>query len=129
MKASATYYTGEGCLFEPHWRMKTTPGVVPAALELQQRLGTHRPAPPLPPDVSLDTCLGVHTGPVVVGPLEGDAQRLYTAGGATSHLATRLQHLAAPGTVVLSDATTSWYTMRCSVRLSGASHCPSPPPR
>jgi class 3 adenylate cyclase len=107
-EGTMTHYTGEGfmALFgaplahEDHARR-----AVLAALELQQRLGTHRPAPPLPPDVSLDACLGVHTGPVVVGPLEGDAQRLYTAVGATTHLATRLQHLAASGTVVLSDTT------------------------
>src|SRR5262245_5961911 len=102
------HYTGEGFMVlfgapmahEDHARR-----AVLAALELQQRLGTHRPAPPLPPDVSLDACLGIHTGPVVIGPLEGDAQRLYTAVGATIHLAARLQHLAAPGTVVLSDTT------------------------
>ena len=107
-EGTMTHYTGKGfmALFgaplahEDHARR-----AVLAALELQQRLGAHRPAPPLPPDVSLNACLGVHTGPVVVGPLEGDTQRLYTAVGATTHLAIRLQHLAAPGTVVLSDAT------------------------
>jgi class 3 adenylate cyclase/predicted ATPase len=101
-------YTGEGfmALFgapvaqEDHARR-----AVLAALELQQRLRAQRPTTALPQDVALDACLGVHTGPVVVGPLQGDPQRLYTAVGATTHLATRLPHLAAPGTVVLSDAT------------------------
>jgi predicted ATPase/class 3 adenylate cyclase len=103
-----THYTGEGfmALFgapvaqEDHARR-----AVLAALELQQRLGAHRPTATLPQDVALTACLGVHTGPVVVGPLQGDAQRLYTAVGATTSLATRLQHLAATGTVVLSDTT------------------------
>ena len=49
--------------------------------------------------------LGLHTGPVVIGPLEYDPQRPYTAVGDTLALATRLQQQAAPDTVLVSAAT------------------------
>ncbi|MGH8058436.1 MAG: AAA family ATPase, partial [Candidatus Entotheonellia bacterium] len=44
-------------------------------------------------------------GPVVVGYLDSDPPRLYTAVGDTTHVVTRLLSLAAPGPVVLSEAT------------------------
>ena len=49
--------------------------------------------------------LGLHTGPVVVGPLAQDPQRLYTAGGDTLARATRLQQQATSDTVLCSAAT------------------------
>ncbi len=49
--------------------------------------------------------MGLHTGPVVVGPLVHDPQRPYTAVGDTLVLATRLQQQAAPDTVLVSAAT------------------------
>ena len=49
--------------------------------------------------------LGLHTGPVVVGPLAPDQQRLYTAGGDTLVRATQLQQQAAPDTVLCSAVT------------------------
>ena len=76
-----------------------------AALELRQ----HLQAQPL---LRLQTrgeavlaCMGVHTGSAVVGHLPHEPQRLYTAVGASTHLATRLQHLARPGTILISAAT------------------------
>ena len=76
-----------------------------AALDLKQRL---RELPALrrqPQDGPLSVCIGLHTGQVVVGYLGHDARQLYTAAGETSHLASRLQQLAAPGTVLISEAT------------------------
>ena len=49
--------------------------------------------------------LGLHTGPVVVGPLAYEPQRPYTAAGETLQLATRLQQRAAPDTLLVSAAT------------------------
>jgi AAA ATPase-like protein len=49
--------------------------------------------------------MGLHSGLVVVGGLGQDPQRLATAVGAPLHVATRLQQLAAPGTILLSAAT------------------------
>lgn len=107
-EGTMTQYTDAGfmALFgAPVAHEDHTRRAVLAALEFQQQLGFHRPTMTLPQDMRLQACLGVHTGPVVIGPLEGADQRLYTAVGATTHLATRLQSLAAPGTVVLSDTT------------------------
>jgi DNA-binding winged helix-turn-helix (wHTH) protein/class 3 adenylate cyclase len=74
-----------------------------AALELRQRLRV--------PDTirgqshGVAVRLGLHTGPVVVGPLAYEPQRLYTAAGDILRLATRLQHQATPDTCLVSAAT------------------------
>ena len=49
--------------------------------------------------------IGVHSGPVVIGRIGDDLRMDYTAVGDTTNLANRLQHLAEPGSVVLSEAT------------------------
>jgi hypothetical protein len=59
----------------------------------------------LPQDITLVVCIGLHTGPIVVGYLDSDPQRLYTAVSETTYVVTRLLSLAAPGTVVLSETT------------------------
>ncbi|HET8644291.1 MAG TPA: AAA family ATPase, partial [Vicinamibacteria bacterium] len=74
-----------------------------AALELRQRLNTPDALRGQPHGVAVR--LGLHTGPVVVGPLVHDPQRPYTAVGDTLSLATRLQQQAAPDTVLVSAAT------------------------
>jgi len=49
--------------------------------------------------------IGIHSGPVVVGRIGDDLRMDYTAVGDTTNLADRLQKLAAPGSVLLSDTT------------------------
>jgi class 3 adenylate cyclase/tetratricopeptide (TPR) repeat protein len=49
--------------------------------------------------------IGVHSGPVVVGRIGDDLRMDYTAVGDTTNLAARLQGLARPGTVLISEAT------------------------
>jgi adenylate cyclase len=49
--------------------------------------------------------LGINTGPVVVGRIGDDLRMDYTAQGETVNLAARLQTAAAPGAVLISDAT------------------------
>jgi class 3 adenylate cyclase/tetratricopeptide (TPR) repeat protein len=49
--------------------------------------------------------IGVHTGPVVVGGFGTDLKRDYTAIGDTPNVAARLQTVAAPGSILISDAT------------------------
>ena len=78
------------------------PGVL-AALELRQRL--HAPNALRGQPHGLAVRLGLHTGPVVVGPLAYEPQRPYTATGDTLHLATRLQQQAAADTLLVSAAT------------------------
>ena len=48
---------------------------------------------------------GMNTGLVVVGKIGDDLRMDYTAVGDTTNLAARLQQLAEPGTVVISEAT------------------------
>jgi class 3 adenylate cyclase/tetratricopeptide (TPR) repeat protein len=74
-----------------------------AAFELRQRL--HAPDALREQPHSVAVCLGLHTGPVVVGPLVHDPQLPYTAVGDTLHVATRLQQQAAPDTILVSAAT------------------------
>ena len=49
--------------------------------------------------------IGIHTGLVVVGKIGDDLRMDYTAVGDTTNLANRLQGLARPGSVVISEAT------------------------
>jgi DNA-binding winged helix-turn-helix (wHTH) protein len=74
-----------------------------AALELSQRLRAPDAVQGQPQGVTV--CLGLHTGPVIVGHLTHDPQQPYTASGDTLRLATRLQQQAAPGTLLLSATT------------------------
>jgi class 3 adenylate cyclase/DNA-binding winged helix-turn-helix (wHTH) protein len=76
-----------------------------AALELRQRLGTPQALPGHQHRAPLAVSMGVHTGPVVVGGLDINPQRLYTALGTTTALAAHLQHVAPSEGIVLSAAT------------------------
>lgn len=53
----------------------------------------------------LEARIGIHTGTVVAGTVGNDLKMDYTAIGDTTNLAARLQGLARPGTVLISDAT------------------------
>ena len=55
----------------------------------------------------LELRIGVHTGPVVVGEMGGGTKRERLAVGATVNVAARLQGVAEPNSVVISDATHS----------------------
>ncbi len=55
--------------------------------------------------VDLQLRLGLNTGLVVVGRIGDDLRMDYTAVGDTTHLASRVQGLAEPGTILITDAT------------------------
>ena len=56
-------------------------------------------------DVELQARIGIHTGPVVVGTVGNDFKMDYTATGDTTNLAARLESMAAPGVILISEAT------------------------
>ena len=99
-----THIAGEGFLalfgaplaHEDHARR-----AVLTAVALQQALQERTEGVSLAVPLSI----GVHTGPVVVGGLGEESQRLYTTVGETIELANRLRQLAAPGVILLSAAT------------------------
>jgi class 3 adenylate cyclase len=74
-----------------------------AALELRQRLHASDALRGQPHGVALR--LGLHTGPVVVGPLAYAPQRPYIAASDTLHLVKQLQQQAMPDTILVSAAT------------------------
>ena len=76
-----------------------------AGLELRQHLHSQPLLRILTRGAAVSAYMGVHTGSAVVGRLSHEPQRLYTAVGTSTHLATRLQHLARPGTILMSAAT------------------------
>jgi class 3 adenylate cyclase/tetratricopeptide (TPR) repeat protein len=55
--------------------------------------------------LDLPVRIGVHTGPVVFGPVGDSLPMDYTVIGDTANVAARLQQAAEPGTILLSEAT------------------------
>jgi class 3 adenylate cyclase/predicted ATPase len=55
--------------------------------------------------VQLAVRLGIHTGPVVVGEMGGSGRHEHLATGETVNIASRVEGLAAPNTVVMSQVT------------------------
>ena len=55
--------------------------------------------------ISLQVRMGINSDLVVAGTIGGEQQRIYTAVGNTIHIANRLKHLAAPGTIMISANT------------------------
>jgi class 3 adenylate cyclase/tetratricopeptide (TPR) repeat protein len=74
------------------------------AIGLQRRLCEHGATLEHTSGEALAVCIGLHTGLVVVGGLGDDGGKLFTAVGPTMQIAIQLQQLAAPGTILLSEA-------------------------
>jgi class 3 adenylate cyclase len=80
------------------------PRAIRAALEIQAALeARNRARAPQSPEVRAR--IGIHSGPVVVSRLGGDARSETLALGDTVNIASRLDSLAEPGGVVASEAT------------------------
>src|ERR1700758_1798483 len=75
-----------------------------AALAIQRAL--HEGGATADPELfELTVRIGIHTGPVVFGPVADNLAMDYTVIGDTANVAARLQHAAEPGTILLSEAT------------------------
>lgn len=72
--------------------------IVEVMPSLRRRVGVRTPVP-------LEVRVGIHTGPVVVGEIGDGARREQLAMGTTPNLAARLQGLAEPGSLVISETT------------------------
>ncbi|MCK6553510.1 AAA family ATPase [Candidatus Binatia bacterium] len=78
---------------------------VRAALAIRSALGRLGARLKAERGIDLAARIGIHTGPVVVGTMGNDAKMDYTAIGDTTNLAARLQTLAEPGGILVSEAT------------------------
>jgi len=76
-----------------------------AALEMQASIGRHAREVETRTGVVLRIRVGVHSGEVVVRTVSSDLRMDYTAVGETTHLASRVEQLAEPGTVLLTGTT------------------------
>lgn len=69
--------------------------------------------------VELKLRFGINTGPVIVGTVGNDLKMDYTATGDTTNLASRLESLAAPNTILISAATERLVRGRFDLRAAG----------
>jgi class 3 adenylate cyclase/tetratricopeptide (TPR) repeat protein len=101
-------YTGDGvmALFGAPIAHEDSPRrAVHAALGMQRAIQDFRRELQVQRGFSIQMRIGINTGLVVVGKIGDDLRMDYTAVGDTTNLAARLQQLAQPGTVVISEAT------------------------
>ena len=101
-------YTGDGvmALFGAPIAHEDSPRrAVHAALGMQRALQDFGRELQAQRGLRLQMRIGMNTGLVVVGKIGDDLRMDYTAVGDTTNLAARLQQLAEPGTVVISEAT------------------------
>jgi len=76
-----------------------------AALAMQKKLDSYGERLAKEYGVSFAMRIGLNSGPVIVGAIGDDLRMDYTAVGDTTNLAARMQGLAKPGTVLISDQT------------------------
>jgi class 3 adenylate cyclase/pimeloyl-ACP methyl ester carboxylesterase len=74
-----------------------------AALAMRRTLGTYREELRQERSIDFQVRMGLNTGPVVVGKIGDNLRMDYTAVGDTTNLAARLQSLAEPGQILVSE--------------------------
>jgi len=75
-----------------------------AAIAIQRALGD-QPNTGEIPAAEVRVRMGIHSGPVVFGPVSGNLRMDYTAIGDAANVAARLQQSAEPGTILVSETT------------------------
>jgi class 3 adenylate cyclase len=101
-------YTGDGvmALFGAPIAYEDSPRrAVHAALGMQRAIQDFSRELQMQRGFSIQMLIGINTGLVVVGKIGDDLRMDYTAVGDTTNLAARLQQLAQPGTVLVSEVT------------------------
>jgi class 3 adenylate cyclase/tetratricopeptide (TPR) repeat protein len=101
-------YTGDGvmALFGAPIAHEDSPRrAVHAALGIQRALRDYGRESHAQRGVTLQMRIGLNTGPVVVGRIGDDLRMDYTAVGDTTNLAARMQQIARPGSVMITEAT------------------------
>jgi class 3 adenylate cyclase/tetratricopeptide (TPR) repeat protein len=106
---------GAPLTFEDHARR-----AVLAALDIQRAVRSLRAEGNLAGASGLTVRMGLNTGPVVVGKIGDNLRMDYTAVGDTTNLAARLEHLARPGDIYLSEQTYELVRSVAECRLLGA---------
>jgi class 3 adenylate cyclase len=76
-----------------------------AALRMQESIRRHSETVRRTEGVPIHIRVGVNSGEVVVRAIGSDLHMDYTAVGQTTHLAARMEQIAAPDTIVISPAT------------------------
>src|SRR5262245_50826335 len=76
-----------------------------AALRMQESVKAYAEAVRRTDGVAIQIRVGLNSGEVVVQSIGSDLQVDYTAVGQTTHLAARMEQMAAPGTILVSDDT------------------------
>ncbi len=107
-EGTVNQFTGDGvmALFGAPVALEDAPRrAVAAALRVQEALGPLRDEVRERLGAEFRLRVGIHTGLVVVGRIGDDLRMDYTAVGDTTNLAARLQQMAAPGSVWISEAT------------------------
>src|SRR6266849_5035197 len=101
-------YTGDGimALFGAPIGHEDSPRrAVHAALGIQRALRDYAKELESQRGLTVQMRIGLNTGPVVVGRIGDDLRMDYTAVGDTTNLAARMQQIARPGSVLITEAT------------------------
>ncbi|MCH8995270.1 MAG: zinc-ribbon domain-containing protein [Chloroflexi bacterium] len=107
-EGTVTQFTGDGviALFgAPIAHEDAARRAVAAALEMQRSLDEYAADVKQRHTIECRFRVGLNTGPVVVGKISDDLDMDYTAIGDTVNLASRMEELAEPGSVYMSELT------------------------
>ena len=105
-EGTVAQFLGDGflALFGAH-RARIVPAAPSPPLEMQRAITEYAADVQQQHGVAVRFRVGLNTGPVVVGKIGDDLSMDYTAIGDTANLAARMQQLAEPGSVTLSEHT------------------------